>query len=321
MTETLSQNDPIKPADALPSSWVDKTPAWLEPYLRLSRYDRPVGFWLLAVPCWIAMAFTYLSTPQDLNALVYAVLFGIGAIAMRGAGCTYNDLLDKDIDAKVERTAGRPLPSGRVSTRNAWIWLGLQCLVGLFVLLNLPRFAQYIALGSIPLVAAYPLMKRITWWPQMWLGLTFNWGALVAPATLKGEISSADLVVYAALAFWTLGYDTIYALQDKEDDALIGVKSTARRFGGNVKGAVTLIYSLCIVLLAVSCFLTQETGGLWGVALFAAHLGMQSFRIDPEASLRSLHLFKSNRDAGLLLIIAWVGWALLEAISDGRFGA
>ena len=236
----------------------------------------------------------------------WVLLFGVGAVAMRGAGCTWNDILDRKIDAEVARTAGRPLPAGRVSVKRALIWLIMQCLIGLGVLIMLPNIAKIIALLSLPLVGLYPLMKRITWWPQVWLGMTFNWGALVAPATLRGELVLIDFLVYAALILWTLGYDTIYALQDKEDDAMVGVKSTARRFGDDVQPAVLIIYAICTVILAIFMLMTQNPAGLLGVVLFGGHLALQAVRIRPDLGERALNIFKSNRDAGLILAAAWL---------------
>ena len=243
---------PIQDSDR--SHWVNRSPLALRPYLQLSRLDRPVGYWLLTLPGWIGLAFASLSYGFASSDLKWAILILIGAIAMRGAGCTYNDIVDQDLDAQVVRTALRPLPAGTVTTKQAWIWLFAQCAVGLIVLLCLPRLAQIISLASIPLVAAYPFMKRITWWPQVWLGMTFNWAVLVAYAAKTGEISPAALTLYAGLIFWTLGYDTIYACQDIEDDMKIGVKSTARRFGKHIKVGIGLSYFFCIslVVLAVS---------------------------------------------------------------------
>ena len=299
------------PADANPSHWVDSAPSWAEPYLRLSRFDRPVGFWLLALPCFVGMSLARLevfwpSHQAVLEDILMAVLFSLGAVAMRGAGCTWNDILDRKIDAQVSRTAGRPLPAGRVSVSAAMIWLLVQCLIGLAVLLSLPNFAKIVALLSIPLVALYPLMKRITWWPQIWLGMTFNWGALVAPAAIRNELTLVDLLVYVALILWTLGYDTIYALQDKEDDAMVGVKSTARRFGEAVQPALLIIYAMSTVILAISMLITQNPAGLLGVVLFGGHLALQAVRVRPDLGEHALGIFKSNRDAGLVLVASWL---------------
>jgi 4-hydroxybenzoate polyprenyltransferase len=293
------------PADAVRGSWVTKAPVFARPYLQLSRYDRPAGFWLLGLPCLIGLALARMGTGFVASDALLAGLFVIGAVAMRGAGCTYNDILDRDIDARVERTAQRPLPSGAVSLKQAWAWLLIQCLVGLGVLLALPDFAKLVALGSIPMVALYPLMKRITWWPQVWLGLTFNWGVLVAAAAAQGAITLPDVVLYVALIFWTLGYDTIYAIQDREDDALIGIRSTARRFGDHIKPAVTVIYAVASLLALVAGWFASGLPGALGVIPFALHLAQQVMRLDPADGARALGLFRANRDAGLLLLASW----------------
>jgi 4-hydroxybenzoate polyprenyltransferase len=309
----LGVTDPaasVAPADAVRGSWVARAPAFARPYLQLSRYDRPAGFWLLGLPCLIGLALARANSDFVVTDAILAALFILGAVAMRGAGCTYNDILDQDIDAKVARTALRPLPSGAVTLKQAWIWLVVQCLVGLGVLLILSDFAKLVALGSIPMVALYPLMKRITWWPQVWLGLTFNWGVLVAAAATQGEIRQADVVLYGALILWTLGYDTIYAIQDREDDALIGVKSTARRFGSHIKPAVAMIYALCTMLAALAGWFAAGWMGAAATAPFALHLAQQVIRLDPGDGNLALSLFRANRDAGLLL---FAGWALIAA--------
>ncbi|MFC7291080.1 4-hydroxybenzoate octaprenyltransferase [Hirschia litorea] len=301
----------IKPKDAQPQSWVDKMPDSLEPYCRLSRYDRPIGIWLLALPGWAGILFARLNEIPVWNDLILAALIFVGAIAMRGAGCTYNDILDKDFDAKVDRTAGRPIPAGRVSVKQAWVWTLIQCLIGLAVLLTLPRFAQYIALGSIPFVAAYPLMKRITWWPQAWLGLTLNWAALVSIAAINNALTLPDFLLYFGFMFWTIGYDTIYALQDKEDDAMIGVKSTARRFGDKVKAAVFILYGLSIACIGAACLLANAPIGLVGVVIFGGHLMLQAIKTSPDQGDSALAVFKSNREAAFLLIAGFGLSALL----------
>ncbi len=298
----MNQSSPLIPKDAQPTSWVDKMPNWFEPYCRLSRYDRPIGIWLLAIPGWVAIAFTRLNELPHWSDLQLAILIFIGAIAMRGAGCTYNDILDKDFDAKVDRTAGRPIPAGRVSVKKAWIWTLIQCSIGLCVLLTLPRTAQIVSLLSIPLIAAYPLMKRITWWPQAWLGFTFNWAILVAIAAVNQRIEMADMILYLGFVFWTIGYDTIYALQDIEDDAMIGVKSTARRFGAKVQSATFILYGLSVILVSTACLLKQAPIGLLGVAIFGGHLMLQAIKTSPDMGDRALILFKSNREASLLLL-------------------
>jgi len=294
-----------RPADAAPSGWIDRCPPWLKARLRLSRYDRPVGFWLLLLPCLIGLAFAGAGAAGLPGALWLSCLFAIGSVAMRGAGCTWNDILDRDIDARVSRTAGRPLPSGQISIRGAVVWLGLQCATGLLVLLLLPRFAQVVALACIPLVILYPFMKRITWWPQAWLGLTFNWGFLVAWASVAAVFEPAALVAYLALAFWTLGYDTIYAMQDREDDALIGVRSTARLFGQNIRLGVGIAYGLSASLLLASGYLQGGLGQALAVLPFAGHLALQVYGMGRYGAPGALELFRSNRDAGLLLLVGW----------------
>jgi len=307
MTEPAAVSSP---ADAVRGSWVGRAPAFARPYLQLSRYDRPVGFWLLALPCLIGLVLARIPAGLVAEDGWLALLFVIGAVAMRGAGCTYNDILDRDIDAKVARTALRPLPSGAVTLKQAWVWLMAQCAAGLAVLLALPDFAKLVALCAIPMVALYPLMKRITWWPQVWLGLTFNWGALVAPAAIRGEIDPADWLLYTSLVLWTLGYDTIYAIQDREDDALIGVRSTARRFGGRIRPAVAIIYVCCSALCASAAYLAAGWPGIALTAPFAMHLALQAVRLDPGNGGRALMLFRANREAGLLLV---AGWAFIAA--------
>jgi 4-hydroxybenzoate polyprenyltransferase len=292
--------------DSIPKTWVDRAPETIRPYLRLARYDRPIGFWLLAIPCWMGLALARVPEGFLWSDLWLAILFGIGAVAMRGAGCTYNDIVDRDLDAKVARTADRPLAAGTVSLKRAWVFLIAQCLAGLLVLIQLPPLAILTGLAALALVAGYPFMKRITWWPQAWLGLTFNWGIPVAYVAVAGGFDLAVALLYAAAVFWTLGYDTIYACQDKEDDALVGVKSSARALGPNAKGGVAGFYVLTAALALAAGF----AGGaspvfLLGAALFAAHLGWQAVKLDPENGALCLRLFKSNREAGLLLVLAY----------------
>lgn len=303
---------PTHIADSVKTHWVNRAPLSIRPYLQLSRLDRPVGYWLLTLPGWIGLSFATLSHGFAWSDLTWAALILIGAIAMRGAGCTYNDIIDQDLDAKVERTALRPLPAKTITTKQAWIWVFSQCFVGLIVLLCLPRLAQIIALCSIPLVAAYPFMKRITWWPQVWLGLTFNWAVLVAYAAKTGEISLPLLILYAGLIFWTIGYDTIYACQDIEDDAMVGVKSSARGFGEKVRLAVSICYAMLFLLLMISISIvlpTGQTNSFIFVALlisipFVVHLIWQvsNFRLSEDSLY--LKLFKSNLWAGLILAVS-----------------
>lgn len=310
--------DTIK--DAEKNHWVYRTPKSMRPYLQLARYDRPVGYWLLALPGWIGLAFASLSHGIAQSDFKWAVLILIGAIAMRGAGCTFNDIVDRDLDAKVERTALRPIPAGTVSLKQAWLWLGIQCAIGRIVLLCMPRLTQVIALGSIPLVAAYPFMKRITWWPQVWLGMTFNWAVLVAYAAKTGEISPAVCVLYAGLIFWTIGYDTIYACQDIEDDMRVGNKSTAIRFGKRVKFGVGISYACVCLLIVWATFAsmgkyTKVTSEWFSVPTaelplyllpFILHLCWQLGAFRSNNPQKSLFLFKSNGFAASLLIIGLI---------------
>ena len=229
--------------DATPDNWVDRlAPASLRPWLKLGRFDRPIGAWLLMLPGWqaVALAGAMRQTWPDLKLL--ALIF-VGAFVMRGAGCAYNDIVDRDFDAKVARTALRPIPSGQISLRQAWAYVVGLSLTGLAILLTLGPAAIALGVGSLLLVAAYPFMKRITWWPQAWLGLTFNWGALLGFAAATGALAWPAALLYASGIFWTLGYDTIYAVQDMEDDALVGVKSSALRLGARAPIMVLVFYA------------------------------------------------------------------------------
>ncbi len=303
--------------DASAAHWIYRLPKRWQPYAQLSRLDRPVGYWLLALPGWMGLAFAGLTLGYDLSDLVWTLLILIGAIAMRGAGCTYNDIVDQDLDAKVARTALRPLPAGNVTTRQAWTWLFIQVGIGFCVWLCLPLFAKLVALGSIPLVAAYPFMKRITWWPQLWLGMTFNWAFLVAVAIKTGGVNIPALVFYGGLIFWTVGYDTIYAMQDVEDDALIGVKSTARRFGKKIITGVGMCY-LCSVALVITAITLTILQANFGALLFfwpflacvlvgyPMHLRWQIKTLSRSGDQRALDMFKSNFWAALALFLGLV---------------
>jgi 4-hydroxybenzoate polyprenyltransferase len=282
-------------------------PAWrfappsLRPYIQLARLDRPIGWWLLLLPCWwsSALATSYLGRSPN---LLHLVLLLIGAIAMRGAGSTYNDIADRDIDARVERTRNRPLASGRLRARHALALLALECLVGLSVLLSFNWFAVATGFASLIIVAIYPFMKRITSWPQAVLGLAFAWGGLMGWAAIMGSLAWPAFLIYAAAILWTMGYDTIYALQDIRDDSVIGVRSTARLFGTRVRLAVGLLFAGA-VLLAEAALLTAKVGLLahFGLLAFAVHLAWQVRVVDPDDPRKALMLFRSNRDAGLLL--------------------
>jgi 4-hydroxybenzoate polyprenyltransferase len=285
--------------DSQQQPWIAQAPLGLQPYLRLARLDRPIGSWLLFWPCvWgILLAPSALGSRQ----LVLCCLLGLGSVVMRAAGCIWNDILDRDLDAQVERTRARPIPAGEVSVQRAIVFMLALCAIGLIVLLALPRFAQLVAIAAIPLVAVYPLMKRITWWPQAWLGLTFNWGALVGYAAMASDLAWPALLLYAGGVFWTLGYDTIYALQDIDDDALVGVKSSARKLGESISPGVLVFYAFSIGLIAAAL---GGQGG-WAVLGFAVHLVWQwsqlrvgSSQIAPAVALK---LFRSNALAGGLL--------------------
>ena len=303
MTDTASK--PQATPDAAPGNWVDYTPSLVQPYLRLMRADRPIGTWLLLIPCWWGLAHAAAAGHENFYLLDEAALFAIGALVMRGAGCAYNDIVDRDFDARVERTALRPIPSGQVSPRQAWGLLVALSLIGLIVLLQFNRFTIFVGLSSLALVAAYPFMKRITYWPQAWLGFTFNWGALVGYAALAGTLSAAAFTIYLAGLFWTLGYDTIYAHQDTEDDALIGVKSTALKFGAATKNWVIAFYTSTIALFAIAGILSGF-GNVYFLALtpVALHFAWQVWKLDIDNSHNCLIVFRSNREAGLLLLAA-----------------
>ncbi len=291
--------------DAVKDNWVDRyAPDAARPFLRLMRADRPVGTWLLLIPCWQGLALGgIVAPPAPVTVLWFAALFAIGAFVMRGAGCAYNDIADRDFDAKVARTALRPIPSGQISVRQAWAFLVVLSLIGLAVLLQFNRTTILLGVASLALVAAYPFMKRITWWPQAWLGLTFNWGALMGYSSVTGEIGAPALLLYASGVAWTLGYDTIYAHQDKEDDALIGVKSSARRLGAKTKPALTGFYGAALALAALAYLLSGALpSGLLLFVIAAAHFRWQIKAADINDPESCLKVFRSNRDAGLLIL-------------------
>jgi 4-hydroxybenzoate polyprenyltransferase len=289
-------------ADAT-GNWVDsRAPQWSRPYLRLARLDRPIGSWLLLMPCWWSAALAA-GVAGDIAALpFYIALFFVGAFAMRGAGCTWNDITDRDLDARVERTRSRPIPAGQVSVSGALAFLVLQALIGLVVLLQFNRFAIATGIASLLIVAIYPFMKRITWWPQIVLGLAFSWGALMGFAVTFGRIDLSAIALYAGSIAWVIGYDTIYAHQDAEDDALIGIKSTALLFGARTQAALIAFYGLAVVLIGVALWLAAARLPAWiGLAAFAAHLAWQIRRLDISDPALCQRLFWSNRDAGFLL--------------------
>ncbi len=294
-------------SDSSSGNWVDNlAPVWARPYLRLARYDRPIGTWLLLIPCWWSLALVMVAGHSSaLELATLFILFAIGAIAMRGAGCTLNDIVDREFDARVARTRSRPIPSGQVSIKAAVIFLGAQCLCGLMVLLQFNSFAIILAISSLVLVAIYPFMKRITHWPQAVLGLTFNWGAMLGWVAVTGSLNPAPLLLYAAAIFWTIGYDTIYAHQDKEDDALLGLKSTALKFGDKTQTWICLFYGLTIILLGLAG-LSAGAGTVFfaGLLIGSIHLGWQIQTLDIDDSSTCLRLFRSNRNFGFIILIA-----------------
>src|SRR5579885_636156 len=288
-------------ADAT-GNWVDGlAPAITRPYLRLARLDRPIGSWLLLIPCWWSVGLAGLRSDHFPSAW-HIVLFFIGAFAMRGAGCTWNDLVDRDLDARVERTRSRPIPSGQVTAAQASVFLIAQALVGLVVLLQFNRFTVICGFASLLVVVIYPFMKRITYWPQIVLGLAFSWGALMGWPAAFGRLDWPPLILYAGSICWVIGYDTIYAHQDREDDLLIGIKSTALLFRENTAPMLAGFYAAAVVLIGVAGVVAG--GGaifIAGLLVFALHLGWQVLRLDVDDPALCLRLFKSNRDAGLIL--------------------
>jgi 4-hydroxybenzoate polyprenyltransferase len=288
--------------DAANDNWVDRwAPVRLQPWLKLGRFDRPAGAWLLLLPGWQGIALAA-SQARALPDLMLLLKFAFGAFLMRAAGCAWNDILDRDIDAKVARTAARPVASGQISVKQALLFIALCSLASLAILVTLPPTAIWLGVGSLALVAAYPLMKRITWWPQAWLGLTFNWGALLGYAAVTDAIALPCVLLYAAGLFWTLGYDTIYAIQDLEDDALAGVKSSARRLEAAAPHAVLAFYGVTALLTFAGAY-AAGLGPLFllfGV-VYALHLFDQARRVRIDDGAGALRLFKSNRAAGLIL--------------------
>ena len=284
-------------------NWVDRAaPTWSRPYLRLARLDRPIGSWLLLIPCWWSAGLAAIAARDPLPSPWHLLLFFVGAFAMRGAGCTWNDIVDRDLDGRVERTRSRPIPSGQVSTAQAAAFLVAQAVVGFIVLLQFNRFAIGVGIASLGIVVVYPFMKRITYWPQIVLGLAFSWGALMGwPATFA-RLDPPALLLYAGAISWVIGYDTIYAHQDREDDALIGIKSTALLFRERTKPMLALFYALAVALIALAGW--SAGAGLvfaLGLLAFAAHLAWQIARLDVDDPVNCLVVFKSNRDAGLIL--------------------
>lgn len=314
MTETL-RNPDGKVADAPQGNWVDRfAPRTTRPYLRLSRADRPIGTWLLLLPCWWGLALAAAQNGPRLFDLWIVFGCAIGAFLMRGAGCTWNDITDREFDAQVARTRSRPIPSGQVTVRGALVWMGVQALVAFGVLLTFPPLAIALGVASLALVAVYPFAKRFTWWPQVFLGLAFNWGALLAYAAQDNRMAWPAVALWLGGIAWTLFYDTIYAHQDKEDDALIGVKSTARLFAQDTRRWLAGFVVAALGLLALAMLSLGGPGrlvALVGLAFFGAHLVWQLRRLDIDDPVVCMRLFRTNRDAGLILALFLAGAALV----------
>ena len=290
-------------ADAVSGNWVDRlAPDFARPFLRLSRADRPIGTWLLLLPCWWGLFLAQISLGGGLANLWFAFLFLIGAIVMRGAGCTLNDIVDRKIDAQVARTRSRPIPSGRITVSQAFTFLAVQSLIGFAILLQFNRYTIILGAASVLIIAIYPFMKRITNWPQLVLGLAFNWGALVGWSAVQGSLAWPPLALYLGGIFWTLAYDTIYAHQDREDDVLIGVKSTALQFGDNTRRWLIGFFILALVSIDTAFWLAGTSYiAHMSVALAALHGAWQTKRFETNNSALCLHLFKSNRIFGLII--------------------
>ena len=316
-TETFSY-----PADTALPGWLESLPAGWRPYAMLARLDRPVGIWLLFLPCVIGLAFQRLSGGLFLADLAWAALFLIGAAVMRGAGCTWNDITDRDFDAKVSRTALRPIPSGAVTLKQAYTFLLVQLGIGFGVWLLLPGDAKITALLALPLVAVYPFAKRVTWWPQAWLGLTFNWGVLVGAATAS-VITGPVYILYFGLVLWTVAYDTIYALQDREDDALIGVRSTARLFGKRAV-LISFCFHMGAAALIALAGMFNDAGriGAFTALVFLVHGLWQTMTLKTQGEKAALRVFKSNVWAGALVAAGFLFAALLpERAPESIFAA
>ena len=295
-------------ADAPPSNWVDRwAPESWRPYLRLGRFDRPIGAWLLLFPCWWSQTLAQIAAGETFLNFGYLVLFAIGALSMRAAGCAYNDYIDRDIDAKVHRTANRPIPSGRVSPEAALVFVAAMACIGLAVLLNFNWFTIWLAISSLLIVAAYPFAKRVIPYPQLVLGFAFSWGALVGWAAVKGSLGLPALALFTGCVFWTIGYDTIYAHQDKEDDALLGLGSTALKFGDNTVSTVGALYGLAAIFWLVAGALAgAHLVYFLAVALVFLQMSWQVATLDIDDSANCLRRFQSNRDVGVAVFLGLV---------------
>ncbi|MCZ6496919.1 MAG: 4-hydroxybenzoate octaprenyltransferase [Alphaproteobacteria bacterium] len=294
-------------SDIPEGGWIDRLPGALRSYARLARLDRPIGTWLLLFPCWWSMALAGPGRETPMGLAAFAALFAVGALVMRGAGCTYNDIVDRDIDAMVARTRVRPIPSGAVSVKGAWAFLGGQLVVGLAILYAFNALTFALGVASLALVFTYPFMKRITYWPQAWLGLTFNWGALLGFAAVAGEIRAEAVLLYAGGFFWTLGYDTIYAHQDKADDLAVGVKSLALRLGAATVPWLVSFYAAAAALMAAAGTVAGLGWAYYPVlGLACAQLLWQANRVAIDDPRDCLAKFLSNRLFGWLVLAALV---------------
>ena len=315
-------------ADATEKNWVDRfCPAWSRPYLRLSRADRPIGTWLLLIPCWWGLFLAVLADPEgatSADAWIF-VACAIGSFLMRGAGCTWNDITDRDIDEQVERTRSRPIPSGQVSTTQAVLWMGIQAAISFGILLTFNIYAIILGVVALVPVLIYPFAKRFTWWPQAFLGIAFNWGALMGWAAHTGSLTWAPVLLYVAGICWTLFYDTIYAHQDKEDDALIGVKSTARLFGENtyawllkfqVGTIIAMTFAVLLAILDIADPITLSIA-LIGIWAFGWHMTWQIISLDIDNPENCLKLFRESRDAGLIPVAFWGLLLILGSMGIG----
>lgn len=309
----MSRQNPIP--DAVAGNWVDRfAPAAVRPYARIARWDRPIGWWLLLLPCWWSATLAADLAERAYPDPMHVVLFLIGAVAMRGAGCTYNDIVDRRLDASVARTRSRPIPSGDLSVLAAWGFLVLQAFVGLIVLVQFNQLTIALGFASLGVVALYPYLKRVTDWPQLGLGLAFSWGALVGWTADTGSLGLTPLLLYAGGVLWTIGYDTIYALQDIEDDALIGIRSTARLFGRRVGVAVAMFYGSALVLFAAALAVASAGWPAYvGLAVGGAQLAWQAVRAGSADGRTALALFRSNRTFGLIVLLGLLASAATTA--------
>lgn len=308
-------NLPGRVADST-GNWVDSlAPAWSRPYLQLARFDRPIGAWLLLMPCWWSAGLAAIAAGAPTPNAWHCILFFVGAFVMRGSGCTWNDIVDRNLDGRVERTRSRPIPSGQVSVAQAAAFLVALALIGLIVLLQFNGYTIALGISSLAIVAIYPFMKRITYWPQIVLGLAFSWGALMGWPAWFGRLDWPPGLLYAGSIAWVIGYDTIYAHQDRDDDALVGVKSTALLFGEHTKPMLTVFYGLAVVVIGWASF-AAGGGPVFAIGLlaFAGHLAWQIIRLDISNPDLCLMLFRSNRDAGLILFAGMIFDAAVQRV-------